>query len=357
VNVSTKSRAARFRARTELAIARSLFGLPSPWQVRISGQPALELDGQQLHPDMQLLLATMRWRNGDASLAASSVAAARASMLEGATRYADSPAVGSVRDFPIETASGSIRVRHYAPVGNYVPAPLLVFLHGGGFALGDLETHDLPCRLLCRTANTHVLAVDYRLAPEYPYPAALDDGHAALRWANEHAAELGADPNRIAIGGDSAGANLATVIAQEVARDPASSPRLHAQLLIYPCTDFAEQRPSRQLFGTGLVLTSRDMDWFDAMYLASSARDNPRVSPLRAADLSGVAKAIVVTAGFDPLRDEGEAYADALRNAGNEVVSWRESGLVHGFIHSAGVSRETRAAVKRIGKALGELLR
>jgi acetyl esterase/lipase len=295
----------------------------------------------------------MRWR-GTRSLTAPDVRVARANMHEGSTRYADAPQVGAVRDFEIETAAGPLRVRHYSPVG-VGPDPLLVFFHGGGFSLGDIETHDLPCRLLVRSARAHVLSVDYRLAPEHPFPAALDDAQAAVRWAIEHAAKLGADPQRVAVGGDSAGGNLATVIAHDFARD--GGPSLRAQLLIYPPTDLAGEFPSRKLFGEGLVLTRRDADWFDAQYMQNVTAAEPRVSPLRAADLSGLCPALVVTAGFDALRDEGEAYAGALRRAGNHVVSWRERGLLHGFVNYAGISRESRAAVKRIGNALSELLR
>jgi acetyl esterase len=350
LDVTPKWNAEELYARAEFAIARGLFNLPSSWQVRISGRPALALDGQQLHPDMQLLLATLRWRGQEPSLSAARVEIARANMREATTRFADAPAVGAVRNFTIPGPGGRLRVRHYAPVGS-APAPLLVYLHGGGFALGDLDTHDLPCRLLCRHADTHVLSIDYRLAPEHPYPAALEDGHAALRWAAEHAAELGADPQRLAIGGDSAGANLSTVIARD------GGPRLQAQLLIYPCTDMLGQWPSRKLFADGMILTSRDMDWFNMLYVQDMPRDEPRISPLRAADLARLPQALLVTAGFDPLRDEGEAYAGALRRAGNHVISWRERGLLHGYVNYAGLSRESRSAVKRIGSALSELLR
>lgn len=351
---NTFERAQEFRARAELAVARRLFDLPKPWSQRISGRPLLELDGQVLHPDMQLLLTAMRWRQGSTSLAAENVDVARANMREGAVRYADKPAVSAVRDFSIAGPAGPIPVRHYAPF-TATAAPLLVFLHGGGFALGDLDTHDMPCRLLCRSAGVHVLSVDYRLAPEHPCPAGLEDAHAALRWASENAVSLGADPRRIAIGGDSAGGNMSTVIAREVLEQ--NGPKLSAQLLIYPCTDMVERSPSRELFATGVVLTRTDMDWFDALYTTQVPHEDPRVSPLLAADLSGQCPAIVVTAGFDPLRDEGEAYADALRAAGSQVVSWREPGLMHGFINYAGISRECRRVVKRLGSELAALLR
>jgi acetyl esterase len=302
---------------------------------------------------MQLLLATMRWRGRHACLAAATVELARADMREGTTRFADEPEVFAVRNFTIATPAGHLRVRHYVPDGSRT-RPLVVFLHGGGFALGDLDTHDLPCRLLCRSAGAHILSVDYRLAPEHPFPAAIEDSRAALRWASEHAEELGADPTRLAIAGDSAGGALSAVIARECA--DGNGPALRAQLLIYPCTDMLEEHPSRQRFGDGLLLTATDIAWFNSMYLRDVERGDPRVSPLRAATLSSSPPAIVVTAGFDPLRDEGEAYATALRQAGNQVVSWREAGLLHGFIHVAGVSRHCREVVKRMGSELAALL-
>lgn len=349
---SPRSKTEELLARAELAIARGLFNLPTTWKLRISGRPPLEIDGAALHPDMQLLLATQRWR-GVGTLWAPEVRVARANMREGATRYADAPPVASVENLEIPGPAGPLRARHYVPAGAG-RAPLLVYFHGGGFTLGDLDTHDMPCRLLARSAHAQVLSIDYRLAPEHPYPAALDDGHSALRWARDHAAELGADPQRIALGGDSAGGNMSTVIAIDCAHR--GGPALRAQLMIYPPTDMAGTSPSRQLFGEGLALTRRDTDWFNEQYLQNVSADDPRVSPLRAKDLSGLPPALIVTAGFDALRDEGEAYAGALRRAGNHVVSWRERGLLHGFVNYAGVSREARAAVERIGHALGELL-
>jgi acetyl esterase len=349
----TPSKLNQLRSRAELAVARSLFGLPSAWQSYITGAVPTEVDGQRMHPDMQLLLATVRWRGGHASLAAQTVELARTNMLEATTRFADAPPVFAVRNFTIPAPAGHLRVRHYVPDGTRDRA-LVVYLHGGGFALGDLNTHDLPCRLLCRSANANILSVEYRLAPEHPYPAAVDDAHAAVSWAREHAAKLGADPARIAVAGDSAGGALSAVIARECAER--AGPALRAQLLIYPCTDLLGERPSRQLFGEGLLLTRTDIAWFNSMYVRGVSLGDPRVSPLRAASLSGTCPAIVVTAGFDPLRDEGEAYAVALRGAGVHVLSWREPGLLHGFIHCAGVSRYCREVVKRMGAELAALL-
>jgi acetyl esterase len=232
-----------------------------------------------------------------------------------------------------------------------------VFFHGGGFMYGDLDTHDGVCRLLCRHAGAHLLAIDYRLAPEHPFPAAVEDARAALRWASAHAQELGADPSRLGVAGDSAGGNLAAVASQLAARDGGPAPLL--QLLIYPATDCTRRRRSRQLFGEGLFLTETHMDWFEASYLGSvgdAKGHDPRASPLLARDLSGLATALVVTAGLDPLRDEGEDYADALRAAGTPVVLRRFPGFIHGFIGAAGISRACRDAVIEIAGATRGML-
>jgi len=228
----------------------------------------------------------------------------------------------------------------------------LVFLHGGGFALGDLDTHEYPCRVLCRDANVHVLSVAYRLAPEHPYPAAVEDTLAALRYGQAHAAELGADPARVALGGDSAGGKLTVIVAQQTRAD---HPPV-AQLLIYPTVDLGMHWPSRAHFARGYYLTLEDIDWFELQYSGKADPDDPGHSPLRAADLANLPPALLVTCGFDPLRDEGEAYAEALKKAGNQVTTWREPGLLHGFLHMAQVSPTASRALSRIAIELRALL-
>jgi acetyl esterase len=261
--------------------------------------------------------------------------------------------VGAVRDFEIPGAAGRLRVRHYAP---HAPASdLLVYLHGGGFVIGDLETHDEPCRLLCLHASTHVLSVEYRLAPEHPFPAGLEDALAALRWAQGNAGALGADAARVSVGGDSAGGNLAAVAAQLAVRERPP----FAQLLVYPATDSVrEERPSKGLFGRGFFLARTDCDAFFDHYTARTGarRDDPRVSPLRAPDLSGLAPALVATAGFDYLRDEGDDYARALRDAGNTVEWRRFTSLAHGFINMTGVCPAARAALVEVARDWRALL-
>jgi acetyl esterase len=332
-------------------IVLALGALPPAAQVRLSGKPPVCIDGNVLAPEAQLTLALLA-RRGGMSADMPSAEEARRERRRLAAVFAGKPEpVGAVAELQIE-AEAPLRARHYAPLESGRVDPLLVFFHGGGFTYGDLDTHDGVCRLLCLHAGAHVLAIDYRLAPEHPFPAAVEDARVALSWASEHAHELGADPGSIGVGGDSAGGNLAAVAAQLAARDGGPAPVL--QLLIYPATDSTRQRRSRELFGEGFFLTSSQMDWFESNYLGSPGDANgqdPRASPLLAKDLSGLAPAIVVTAGFDPLRDEGEDYAEALRAAGTPALLRRFPGFVHGFIGAAGVNRACRDALVEIAGA------
>jgi acetyl esterase len=337
-------------------LARALAALPPAVQVRLSGRPPVRIDGETLSPQMQLMLALFE-RRAQRPLDTLTPADARRERRRLAAVFAGRPvSIGSVRDLEID-AVVPLRARHYAPAEAGGPHPLLVFFHGGGFMYGDLDTHDGVCRLLCRHAGAHLLAVDYRLAPEHPFPAAVEDARGALRWACAHAQELGADPARVGVAGDSAGGNLAAVVSQLAARDGGRAPLL--QLLIYPATDSTRRRRSRELFGEGLFLTEDHMSWFEASYLGSVGGPNghdPRASPLLANDLSGLAPALVVTAGLDPLRDEGEDYAHALRAAGTPVVLRRFPGFIHGFISAAGISRACRDALIEIAGAARGML-
>jgi len=259
-----------------------------------------------------------------------------------ATRRQNREATASLEDSNVHAAgvdpvtipgpAGTIAARHYRPAGDG-PAPLLVFFHGGGFVFGDLETHDAACRLICRDAEVHVLSIDYRLAPEHKAPAAVEDCYAAYVWALENATQLGADPDRVAVGGDSAGGCLAAVVTQ-LARD--AGVRLPVlQWLIYPVTDLRGNSTSRTMFADGFLLTKRNMEWFKDAYVAGSGLEvtDPRVSPLLADDLAGLSPALVVTAGFDPLRDEGEQYAEKLRAAGVTVDARRMGPMTHAFLN------------------------
>ena len=239
------------------------------------------------------------------------------------------PEVARVEDRRIPGPAGEVPVRLYRPRPSG-SLPLLVFLHGGGFVVCDLDTHDPLCRLLANAVDCAVLSVDYRLAPEAKFPAAPEDCYAATCWAVENARALGADPSRIAVAGDSAGGNLAAVVAQ-LARDR-SGPKLAHQLLIYPVTNHAFDTPSYRENAEGYFLTRAMMQWFWDHYLErpEQGRD-PLASPLLAKELSGVAPATVITAEFDPLRDEGEAYAERLRVAGVPVELQCYDGMFHGF--------------------------
>jgi acetyl esterase len=329
---------------------RTLDALPPSVQVRLSGQPPIRLDGDTLAPEVQLGLAMLERRHEPRPETLSPLEARRRrrQLME---IYAGKPTeVGAVADLELDTEV-PLRARHYAPPETGGPHPMLVYYHGGGFLYGDLDTHDGVCRILCRHAGAQVLAIDYRLAPEHPFPAAVEDARAALRWAFANHARLGADPRRIGVGGDSAGGNLAAVVAQLAAHDGGPAPVV--QVLIYPVTDFSKRHRSRELFGEGFLLTDSEMDWFEANYLGAEsthARD-PRASPLLAEDLSGLAPAFVATAAFDPLRDEGEAYAQALSDAGTLATLRRFPGFIHGFVSVAGASRNARDAVVEIAGA------
>jgi acetyl esterase len=337
-------------------LAQALAGLPPQLQVRLSGRPPVKLDGDTLAPDIQLMLSLMERRKVP-PLETLSPPEARTMRRRLAAIFGGTPiAVGPVNDLELDTATSggpvALRARHYAPAEPGGPHPLLVFFHGGGFLYGDLDTHDAVCRVLCRHGGVHVLAVDYRLAPEHRFPAAVEDARAALRWAQANAQELGADPARVGVGGDSAGGNLAAVATQLAAHDEGPGPAI--QLLIYPATDSTTRRPSRELFGEGFLLTRAQMDWFEENYLGEEhahTRD-PRASPLLAEDLSGLAPALVVTAAFDPLRDEGEEYARALLAAGTPATLRRFPGMTHAFVSFAGVSRGCREALIEIAGAM-----
>lgn len=258
--------------------------------------------------------------------------------------------VGGVEEREVETGSRPIGVRVYRPAAEG-PHPLLLLLHGGGWALGDLETHDGVSRSLCNAAPAVVVAVDYRRAPEHRFPAALDDADACLRWSADHARELGADPDRIVVGGDSAGGNLAAALAL-LARDR-RGPEIAAQILIYPVLDARCDTPSFAENGSGYFLTLEKMRWFWRMYLPEGDDgSSPYASPLRSRDLSGLPPAFVVTAEYDPLRDEGERYVERLRAAGVPATFRRYDGLIHAFFSMGGRIPEARDAIDRCAEVI-----
>jgi acetyl esterase/lipase len=336
----------------EHRILRAACGLP-PWLQRaLSGAPT-RLDGQELAPEVHFLLRLAALA-GDRSVAQDrSPEQARADNRASAAAAAGPPRpMARVEPLTVPGPAGPIPARLYvAPGAPPPPRPLLVYFHGGGWTIGSLDTHDGPCRFLATYGGAAVLSVDYRLAPEHPFPAAVDDALAAFRWAAGSAAELDADPARIAVIGDSAGGNLAAAVSL-LARD-GDGPLPAMQALIYPVTDAVGGQRSRDLFARGFLLTKADMDWFEAHYLPDpSLSADPRVSVLRAEDLSGLPPAYVATAGFDPLRDEGELYAERMRAAGVKVALRRHPGLIHGFANMTAISRTARAAMHELCGAL-----
>jgi acetyl esterase len=302
-------------------------------------------------PQIQALLEAGRHLPATNTL---SVEAARAQYEARIAIMAPPAAVARVAERDMPGPGGTLRLRLYTPHGAG-PFPLLVFFHGSGFVLCSLDTHDGICRNLCAGAGCVVASVDYRLAPEHRFPAAPDDCLAATRWCADHAAEIGADADRIIVGGDSAGGNLAAVTALRV-RDE-GGPRLAGQLLLYPVTDWHSPGwPSYAENAEGYGLTRATMEWFWGHYLADPAREalHPHAAPLRAPDLSRLPPALVTTAEYDPLRDEGEAYAEALRAAGVTVAATRWLGMNHGFYFWAGRVDKATAAMAEASDWLGD---
>ncbi|TFH50012.1 MAG: alpha/beta hydrolase [Lysobacterales bacterium] len=262
--------------------------------------------------------------------------AARQAMLDGLVNDVDPPPVAEVSDQTIAGPGGGIALRIYRPrAASAGQLGALLYFHGGGFVIGNLDTHDILCRQLCAGGDVIVIAVDYRLAPEHPFPAAVDDALAAFSWLCEHAAGIGADPQRLAVCGDSAGGTLAAIVARH-ARDVGT--HLRAQLLLYPVTDLAGSYPSHEEQSRTYPIPTQVLDWFWSAYLGpgwkkdTALRRDPNVSPLHCQRFDELAPAFVLTAGLDPLRDEGDAYARRLAGAGVETIQLCAMGTVHGFL-------------------------
>jgi len=280
----------------------------------------------------------------------SSPAEAREAMRSRTAALGPFDEVPRVADHRLPVERGDIAVRVYWPSGPG-PHPALVFYHGGGWVIGDLYTHDGICRSLTNTAGCAVASVDYRLAPEAKYPVAAEDSYAALRWMVDNAGRLDIDPRRVAVGGDSAGGNLATVVTL-MSRDRGGPSVVH-QTLIYPVTDHGFETPSYRENATGYVLTREAMRWFWGHYLARDQQGaEAYASPLRAGSLAGLPPALVLTAECDPLRDEGEAYAARLRDAGVPVTLTRYSGMFHGFFRMTRILDKARAALDEVAGSL-----
>ena len=298
-----------------------------------------------LHPQARALLDFIEAR-GIPPTHTLSPADARAFYRERRAATQPLPAeVAEVRDLAADGPHGPIPVRIYRPLASGAgPLPVLVYYHGGGWVIGDLDTHDVLCRELANGAGCAVVAVDYRMGPEHRFPAAVDDVLAATRWVRHEAAALGVDASRMAVGGDSAGGNLAAVVAI-AARESADLP-LVFQLLIYPATDMRRGHPSHQANGQGYLLTRDTMTYFHDHYITDAKHDlDWRASPLLHGDLSRLPPALVLTAGYDPLRDEGLAYAEALTAAGNSANYVCFERQIHGFVTMGKVLDEANTAV------------
>ena len=317
--------------------------MPISWVNLLAGAP-ITVDGRMLDARTQWFLQLLA-HSGQQPLHRLGVQQARAEfdMFQAVMSGRPAP-VGEILDRTIPGPGGRLRVRIYRPAGTVARLlPAILYFHGGGWVIGSLEAYDLPCRFFCARTGCAVVAVDYRLAPEHKFPAGLDDAVASFRWLAQDAVELGIDPDRIVVAGDSAGGTLATVAAQQV-RGEARTPCL--QWLIYPATDLAADTPSHTSCGQGFLLTQADMEWFRGLYLNDlSEITDPRVSPLRAGDLSGLPPALIFTAGLDPLRDEGRAYAEKLAAAGVKVVHREFESLIHGFVGMRGALQAAARAM------------
>ncbi|WP_026360650.1 alpha/beta hydrolase [Amycolatopsis nigrescens] len=338
------------RTQVEAAAAQLVYALPSPVRRLIAGR-AIRMDGQELALDAQLLLR-LQQISGAELVRGASVAQAR-TLLDESRHLVGGKPMGPIatRELVIPAEHDGLAATLYTPAGLAEPSGLLVFFHGGGFVIGTRASHDNTARFLALRAGVRVLSVEYRLAPEHVFPAAVDDAVTAFDYAHAKAAELGADPARIAVGGDSAGGNLAAVTAQVTTRRGGPAPAF--QLLFYPTTDSSVRRRSRELFGKRFFLTDKHMTWFIDQYAPEGVdRSDPRLSPLLTEDLSGLPPAYIATAGFDPLRDEGEAYAKRLQEAGVQTALSRQADLIHGYANFLGVGRRFREATAEAAGAL-----
>ena len=341
------------RVRGGRPVLRWLHGLP--WlRARLLAERREDV-ARGLDPDIACMLA-IGARTGDAELGKASPAVERRKMAESIHLVEDMPdGAVEVTERAVLGPAGRIPARLYEPAGLARPSPGLVFIHGGGWVTGDLDTHDTLCRRIALVGRLRVLSVAPRLAPEHRFPAAVEDSVAAFRAAAQNAAAFGIDPTRLGIGGDSAGGNLSAVVGLET-RGDALRPAL--TVLIYPAVDATCSQPSHRRLGQGYLLTSDSIAWYLDHYIPDRAqRRDPRISPLLAPDLAGAPPAIVAVAGFDPLVDEGERYADRLAEAGAEVEVLRSPSLPHGFVLMTGLVPAAMAATEEIARRAGERLR
>jgi len=329
---------------------RGLAALPATVRARLAGPPTV-VDGQRLHPDVQLVLKVLNAGDGE-TFEQHPVPQARQELDGEAWVFGTAPRVATVREFSVPGPAGPIPCREYRASGaTGAPAPgLVMYLHGGGWVLGGFISCDAVCRVIARRTGCVVVSVDYRLAPEHPFPAGPDDCVAAFRWLRDHTATFGVPAGRVAVAGESAGGNMTAVVAQQTRNDQEGGPAF--QCPICPSTDMSTRRPSRDLFAEGYFLTDAQLDWYHDHYATPEQRTDPRCSPLLAETVEGVAPACVVVAGFDPLRDDGLAYVEKLRADGVATQLLFFEGFIHGFINATGLGPVVVSRVEVIADAI-----
>jgi acetyl esterase/lipase len=333
------------------AALKAALAMPAPMLRAMSGGAPVEIAGRTLDPRLQFI--AHQAKDGP-SMISMSPAEARDASSGGLAMVSGQPEEG-VRweELRCDLSHGVAPARAYRPERQDPDAPLLVYLHMGGGVIGDLETHHAFCTMIASIARCAVLSIDYRLAPEHRFPAGVDDSLQAVRWGRNNAARFGAPAGRVAVAGDSMGGNFAAVICQDLRA--AGEPQPDLQVLIYPAVDAKSQTQSMTVFGDAYPLTSAMMDWFMEHYMAEGqSPDDPRLSPIKADDLSGLAPAIVITAGFDPLTDQGEVYAHRLKVAGVPVLHRRYDSLCHGFTAMTGAIPAADTASREIAGLIRE---
>jgi acetyl esterase len=334
--------------RIKAAVVRAVFAMPEPARRFMAGPP-LRIDGQELALDAQLAIRLKNRSGSDVFAGRIEEARARYDGLPLIIGYR-APVPVAAREILIPAGHGEILATLYSPADVAEPSGLLVYYHGGGFSVGSRVSHEPVARFLAHRAGVRVLSVEYRRAPEHPFPAAVEDAITAFEYAHRHATDLDCNPDRIAVGGDSAGGNLAAVVAQQAVQRGGAMPAF--QLLMYPPTDLSTRRPSHDLFAQGSTMTDQNFKWALANYVPSGTDlSDPRLSPLRG-QVAGLPPAYIASAGFDPLRDDAVVYASALRAGGVPVELSRQTDLPHGYLNFVGLGGRFAAAAAEAAGAL-----
>lgn len=321
---------------------------------RLIGAPPVQIDGRTLNRSVQLMMSVSEKLSLRLSIENASAKQRRDELAQAARLAMPVRRDIEVTNRTFPGPAGEVPIRIYRRFGLTGPAPAIVFYHGGGWAAGDLDTHDACCRVLAGESSCVVVSVDYRLAPEHPFPAAIEDAVAAFEWVTNNAVELTILPDRVGVMGDSAGGNLAAVVAQQTRKGELAPPV--AQCLVYPATDTSFAQRSHDLFASGFFLDRTSMEWYRASYLPDEADwSDTRAAPIKETDLSGLPPAYVITAGFDPLRDEGKLYADAMADAGVPVHYRCYDDMVHGFF-GMGILPNGIERIAEICATMGEMM-